>query len=281
MANDAAVARYGLSALEMTMRDILPPEEVPAFLESVANGRDGRIWRHRLNDGRIVFAETSSHAFDLEGRCARLVMALDVTERLAAEQKIRESEELFRAVSNVTADVIWEWNVVTDKIWWSEGLKDIFCHSPEESRRNLEFWKAHIHPDDLERVLRSTVAAIESGEQTWEDQYRFFRGDGSVAHVEDSGYIIYDRQGRPVRFVGGMTDVSARMEAEVRLAQQAALLDMARDAIIVHDVEHRILFWNKAQSESTGGRRRKQSVNRLARCFMAVSLIPSPTSLLS
>ncbi|MQW86394.1 PAS domain S-box protein [Sinorhizobium saheli] len=259
MANNAAVARYGYSQqkfLEMTMRDILPPEDVPAFLENVAHGRDGleqpRVWRHRLNDGRIIFAETSSHAFDLEGRCARLVMALDVTERLAAEQKIRESEELFRAVSNVTADVIWDWNVVTDKVWWSEGLKDTFRHSPEESRRNLEFWKAHIHPDDLERVLRSTVAAIESREQRWEDQYRFFRGDGSVAYVEDSGYVIYDRQGRPVRFVGGMTDVSARKEAEGRLAQQAALLDMARDAIIVHDVEHRILFWNKGAERIYG-----------------------------
>lgn len=259
MVNNAAVARYGYSRqdfLKMTIKDIRPPEDVPALLKSVAKGRHGleqpSVWRHRVKDGRIIFAEISSHAFDFEGRSARLIMALDVTERLATEQKIRESEELFRAVSNVTADVIWDWNVTTDTIWWSEGLKVVFGHSPEESCRNLEFWKTHIHPDDLERVLHSTQVAMDSMEQTWEDQYRFFRGDGSIAYVEDSGYIIYDRRGKPVRCVGGMTDVSARKEAEDKLAQQAALLDMARDAIIVHDIDHRILFWNKGAERIYG-----------------------------
>ncbi|WP_081159990.1 PAS domain S-box protein [Ensifer aridi] len=259
MVNNAAVARYGYSRedfLKMTIRAILPPEDVPALLESVTNGRHDleqpSIWRHRLKGGRIIFAEISSHAFDFEGRSARLIMALDVTERLAAEQKMRESEELFRAVSNVTADVIWDWNVVNNTIWWSEGLKAVFGHSPEESRRNLEFWKTHTHPDDLERVLRSTQAAMDSMEQTWEDQYRFFRGDGSIAYVEDTAHIIYDRHGKPVRCVGGMSDVSARKAAEDKLAQQAALLDMARDAIIVHDIDHRILFWNKGAERIYG-----------------------------
>ncbi|WP_342394740.1 PAS domain S-box protein [Sinorhizobium garamanticum] len=259
MVNNAAVAHYGYSRqdfLKMTIRDIRPREDVPDLLESVAKGCLGveqpSVFRHCLKDGRIIFVEISSHAFDFEGRNARLIMALDVTQRLAAEQKIRESEELFRAVSNVTADVIWDWNIVTDTMWWSEGLKVVFCHSPEESRRNLEFWKTHVHPDDLERVLRSTQSALDSREQTWEDQYRFFRGDGSIAYVEDSGYIIYDRQGKPVRCVGGMTDVTARKEAEDKLAHQAALLDMARDAIIVHGIDHRILFWNKGAERIYG-----------------------------
>lgn len=259
MVNDAAVALYGYSRQDfskMTIRDIRPPEDVPALLESATQGPRGieesGVWRHRLKDGRIIFAEISSHAFEFEGRNARLIMAQDVTERLAAEQKTRESEELFRAVSSVTTDVIWDWNVITGNLWWSEGLKTVFGHSPEESRRNLEFWKMRVHPDDLERVLGSTQEAMDSKEQNWEDQYRFFRGDGSIAHVEDSAYIIYDRQRKPVRCVGGMTDVSARKEAEDKLAQQAALLDMARDAIIVHDIDQRILFWNKGAERIYG-----------------------------
>lgn len=259
MVNNAATARYGYSRqdfLKMTIRDIRPREDLPALLDSVAEGRLGHkasgVWRHRLKDGRTIFAEISSHAFDFEGRSARLVMALDVTERLAAEQKIRESEELFRAVASVTTDVIWDWNISTGAIWWSDGLKAVFGHSPEESRRNLEFWKTQVHPDDRERVLRSTQAAMDRKQQTWEDQYRFFRGDGSVAHVEDTGYIIYDQQGKPVRCVGGMSDVSARKQTEDKLTQQAALLDMAGDAIIVHDIDQRILFWSKGAERMYG-----------------------------
>ncbi len=259
MVNDAAVARYGYSRsdfLKMTIRDIRPQEDVPALLESIATGPRGHeesgVWRHQLKDGRIVFAEISSHPFDFEGRSARLIMALDVTKRLVAEQKSREGEELFRAVASVTADVIWDWNVSTDAIWWSDGLKTVFGHSPEESRRNLEFWKTHVHPDDRERVLRTTQTAMDRRQQTWKDDYRFLRSDGSTAHVEDSGYIIYDHQGNPVRFVGGMTDISARKEAEDKLTQQAALLDLARDAIIVHDIDQRVLFWNKGAERIYG-----------------------------
>ncbi|MCA1443791.1 PAS domain S-box protein [Ensifer sp. IC4062] len=257
--NDAAIARYGYSRsdfLNMTIRDIRPQEDVPALLESIATGPRGHeesgVWRHQLKDGRIVFAEISSHPFDFEGRSARLIMALDVTKRLVAEQKSREGEELFRAVASVTADVIWDWNVSTDAIWWSDGLKTVFGHSPEESRRNLEFWKTHVHPDDRERVLRTTQTAMDRRQQTWKDDYRFLRSDGSTAHVEDSGYIIYDHQGNPVRFVGGMTDISARKEAEDKLTQQAALLDLARDAIIVHDIDQRVLFWNKGAERIYG-----------------------------
>ncbi len=259
MVNDAAIARYGYSRsdfLNMTIRDIRPQEDVPALLESIATGPRGHeesgVWRHQLKDGRIVFAEVSSHPFDFEGRSARLIMALDVTKRLVAEQKSREGEELFRAVASVTADVIWDWNVSTDAIWWSDGLKTVFGHSPEECRRNLEFWKTHVHPDDRERVLRTTQTAMDHRQQTWKDDYRFLRSDGSTAHVEDSGYIIYDHQGNPVRFVGGMTDISARKEAEDKLTQQAALLDLARDAIIVHDIDQRVLFWNKGAERIYG-----------------------------
>ncbi|MBB4189240.1 PAS domain S-box-containing protein [Sinorhizobium terangae] len=259
MVNDAAVARYGYSRqefLKMTIRDICLQEDLSALLESIAKGPRGHeepsVWRHRLRGGQIIFAEISSHPFDFEGRSARLIMALDVTKRLVAEQKSRESEELFRAVASVTADVIWDWNVSTDAIWWSDGLKAVFGHSPEESRRNLEFWKTHVHPDDRERVLRTTQVAMDRRQQTWKDDYRFLRSDGSTAHVEDSGYIIYDQQGNPVRFVGGMTDISARKEAEDKLTQQAALLDLARDAIIVHDIDQRVLFWNKGAERIYG-----------------------------
>jgi PAS domain S-box-containing protein len=259
MVNEAAVARYGYSRqefLNMTIADIRPADDMPALLETVENApdglRDSGVWRHRLRDDRIIFAEISSHTLEFEGRKARLVIAQDVTKRLVAEQQLRESEELFRAVASVTADVVWDWNVTSDAVWWSEGLKRVFGHSPEESLRNSEFWKQHIHPDDRERVIQSTHAAMERKEQTWRGQYRFLCGDGSIAYVEEAGYIIYDQSGTPVRFVGGMTDISERKLAEQKLAQQAALLDLARDAIIVRDIDNKVLFWNRGAEHMYG-----------------------------
>ncbi len=201
-------------------------------------------------------------------------MALDVTKRLVAEQKSREGEELFRAVASVTADVIWDWNVSTDAIWWSDGLKTVFGHSPEECRRNLEFWKTHVHPDDRERVLRTTQTAMDHRQQTWKDDYRFLRSDGSTAHVEDSGYIIYDHQGNPVRFVGGMTDIRHERKPKTSSLSRLrfSILPAMRSSSMTST--RGFCFGTRARSASTDGRRKKQQADLFENCFTAMITIP-------
>ncbi len=104
--NDAAVAQYGWSRdefLRMSIADIRPPEDVPSLQprpDEVASGpaytRSG-IGRHRKKDGRVIDVEIASHALEFDGRPARLVVAVDVTARLAAERALRESEARYRA----------------------------------------------------------------------------------------------------------------------------------------------------------------------------------------
>ncbi|MEO6742794.1 MAG: PAS domain S-box protein [Chthoniobacteraceae bacterium] len=104
--NAAAIAHYGYSReefLAMTIRDIRPPEDIPALLASVANVTDGRcepkVWRHRKRDGTIIDVEISFHVLEFDGRRAEVVLANDVTERRRAE--IRSAGE--RAVLELLA----------------------------------------------------------------------------------------------------------------------------------------------------------------------------------
>lgn len=257
--NDAAIEHYGYSRAEflrMTIKDMRPAEDWPALEENIhqtALGlRHSGDWRHRLKDGRIILVEIVSNAIDFEGRSARLVIANNVTEQRALEQKLLESEERFRAVSHVTTDVIWDWSQKNDRTWYSDDLEKIFGHSPSEGERGYTFWLDHIHPEDKDRVIQSTNEAIQRKQQIWEDQYRFLRKDGSIAYVEDSAYLIFDSDGAVVRLVGGMSDISERKAAEAKLSQQAALLDKAQDAIVVRDMNDRVLFWNKSAERIYG-----------------------------
>ena len=95
--NAAAVRKYGYSRdefLAMTLKDIRPPEDVPALLETVRALGDGNessgAWRHRLKDGTVIDTENTSYALTFLGRAARVVVAVDVTQRKRDEAEKRE-----------------------------------------------------------------------------------------------------------------------------------------------------------------------------------------------
>jgi PAS domain S-box-containing protein len=108
--NDAAIKHYGYSReefLSMTIKDIRPPEEVPALLRAVAHDpgqvSPRGVWKHRKKDGTNADVEISSHDLVFAERAARLVLAVDVTQRHHAEQALRESEDRLRQSQKMEA----------------------------------------------------------------------------------------------------------------------------------------------------------------------------------
>ena len=102
--NDAAVDLYGYSRDELlarTIRDIRPPEDLPALeahLAAPSTGlRKSGVWRHLTKEGRVVEVEVESHDVAFEGRAGRLVLVTDQTERLRILRELTESQEKFRA----------------------------------------------------------------------------------------------------------------------------------------------------------------------------------------
>jgi len=138
---------------------------------------------------------------------------VDITDRKAAEEALRRSEERFRILSQATNDAVWDWDILRGTIWWSEGYRTLFGYRVEETPPGTESWTAHLHPDDRERVESGISALIDSGRQSWSDEYRFRRADGSYARVFDRGYVIQDGSGKPVRMIGSMMDVTDRHRA--------------------------------------------------------------------
>ncbi len=168
------------------------------------------------------------------------------------EQALRQSQERFRIVASASNDVIWEWDLARKRIWLSENFQTVFGHSMADIGDDLERWQGLIHPEDTARVLSGLASTIAHGGKVWWSEHRVRRADGSYAHVFDRASVMYEAGGKPSRVVGVSIDVTERKLAEEKIREQAALLDKASDAIIVCELDRRILFWSQGAERIYG-----------------------------
>ncbi len=168
------------------------------------------------------------------------------------EAALNQSEERFRIVARATNDVIWEWDLQAHRVWRSENFESVFGHRLEPGTPLLNAWTPYLHPDDHERIQSSVTALLAARGKIWWGEYRFRRADGSYASVLDRAFVLYDQAGQPTRMVGVTIDMTERKHAEDKIRQQAALLDKACDAILVCDLDDRIIFWNRSAERIYG-----------------------------
>ncbi len=178
--------------------------------------------RVRCKDGSYKWILDRGQAlWDENGNVVRMTGShTDITERKLAEEKLRQSEERFQILARATNDVIWDWDLVTDQVWWNDNVHTLFGYSPEEVNSDPGWWYEHIRPDERQRIVTDIHAVIDSGQQFWSNEYRFCRADGSYAYIFDRGYIVHDSTGRPVRMIGAMMDISDRKRVQEELQRQ-------------------------------------------------------------
>jgi PAS domain S-box-containing protein len=138
------------------------------------------------------------------------------------ERQLKILNELYRFVTEVTNDCLWEWNFISKDLFWVDGgHKRIFGYPIENAVIPQIFWESLLHPEDRERVLSGLNKIIAEGTSTfWEDEYRFKKVTGDYAYVHDRGHIIFDADDIACRMIGATQDITARKSAENKLIQE-------------------------------------------------------------
>jgi PAS domain S-box-containing protein len=157
-----------------------------------------------------------------------VVISRDVTRQRQADAAERQYSERLRAILGASTDVLWEIDLETDAVWWSEGLNSLFGYGPEEVGYTTAWCHALIHPEDRARVVESMAAAVETGDAVWEEEFRYRKADGTYLDVHDRGTITRDPAGKAVRFAGIMQNITDRKAA------------LARQDMLAKELAHRL-----------------------------------------
>ncbi|PIK73417.1 hypothetical protein CS379_08545, partial [Methylobacterium frigidaeris] len=159
---------------------------------------------------------------------AQLALRRAVADQEAALRTARATEERYRRAAQATSDAIWDWDFAADHVLWNEALEAAYGHALSDVAPTGAWWIDHIHPDDRARIDASIHAVIDGTGTVWSDEYRFRRADGTFAHVFDRGSVIRAEDGRAVRMIGAMLDLTERRRAEADRRESERRLDLER-----------------------------------------------------
>ncbi len=239
-ANPAACQTYGYTLDELrslTIRDIRPSDEresFEAFLPELRQSPSNTgVWRHCKKDGTPIDVAISGYTLELDGRRVRLSVLRDITQQLAAERALVAGERRLQIITELSTDGIWDCDVAGRTVQLNEAFRLIY-NAPEEPENALEWWINSIHPNDRAAVFASIQEALAGRGNYWSTEFRMLHAGGNYASVIIRSHIIRDDNGRAVRLIGALVDISRQVEI-AEAGARAALEERQRLARDLHD----------------------------------------------
>jgi len=262
--NDAAINSFGYSReafLEMSIFDFQHGDQLSHMEERLQREREEpqvrySNWKLLKKDGILVFVDLSISSISYYGTEAKLVVANDVTFKAQAEIELRRSNTRFELAARASSEALWEWDILTEEAYISDIYTEVFGWKADEFRK-FDEWHDYIHPDDKEATIESYYTAIENPEQEkWEREYRYLKADGSYAHVHDKAVILREENGRAVRVVGALRNITEEKNTAEALRKSNERFLLAgratSDAIYEWNIVTNELYWGEGLYQSFG-----------------------------
>ncbi|CAM2961887.1 PAS domain-containing protein [Flavobacterium frigoris] len=172
--------------------------------------------------------------------------------------EIKESNEKYDIVAKATSDTIWDWKIQKDKLFWNKGIKSIFGYDQDQVGESSKWWFDNIHPEDSIKMSIKLYSFIEQKTENWQDEYRFKCADNSYKYVLDKGFLLKDENGKVIRMIGAIQDITKQKKEELRLKLLETVIVQTKDSIIITEANFnktklpKIVYVNPAFSVMTG-----------------------------
>lgn len=225
-ANPAFLRFLGITEndLNKSAMEAIPPYFVGIFekehREVLATGiAHKKVHKHALADGTTKYFLV--HIFPVPNNSNKKLLggeATDITVGYNVHEEIANANERLIRLTQVTTEAIWEWDLKTDHFFRSKALLDLIgINIPE--KESFNYFRSRIHPDDKDRIELCINNLRHSKQSSWQYEYRFRHIDGTYRNLRDRGIVIYEN-GKPVKFIGTILDLTEVKELENKLMQE-------------------------------------------------------------
>lgn len=262
--------------IDQSFTDLVHPDDketTDLFQHQIIAGLQTSNFQNRCigKDSRIVPIVWSAH-WDEKDQLMYCI-ARDNSERASVEEVLRKerkalkvSNERYEYATKATFDAVWDWDLKTNTIYWGEGFATLFGYDITKMGNDVSSWTSHIHPDDLDSVVKGIYEVINGDRTNWSDKYRYQKANGEYAMVFDRGFVIKKSDGTARRMIGAMQDITQteileneRKKNEKELARAYAeknqILESIGDAFFTMDKHFVVSYWNRVAEEITGIKR--------------------------
>jgi PAS domain S-box-containing protein len=259
-ANEAACRHYGLSRQELLTRSIpdwdptFTPERCQTHLAYMRANRHNHLETlHRLASGKEVPVEISSFLLVYQGKEYLAGYFRNIAERVEGARKLEEEKQRLELALKGADMGLWDWNVQTGEVHFSERCATMFGYGPSELHPHTGTWVEMGHAEDTPNLTEHLQAHLTGRTTLFQAEHRVRCKDGSWKWVLDSGKVISrDEAGKPLRMVGTCLDITTRKRAEGEIRKLATVAQKTDNAVIITDASGRIEWVNEGFTRMSG-----------------------------
>ena len=204
-------------------------------------------------DGSEVWVETAVQPIRYKGSNGGLVFARNISDRKEIRKALEESEERWQFALEGAGDGVWDWNVKTDKVYFSTRWKSMLGYKDNELKNTFSEWEKRVHPQDIEKASIEIKKHFAGITDSYVVEHRLLCKDGNYKWILARGKIIKrDKEGNPLRFIGTHADINDKKLAEINLEFFRFGIDHTQIGVYQIEEDGTILYANKEAIRNLG-----------------------------
>ncbi|HFH3147872.1 putative bifunctional diguanylate cyclase/phosphodiesterase [Pseudomonas aeruginosa] len=205
---------------------------------------------------QLVFWMTAKRLFFFAatGLLLYLYLVRQFRRKAQAYDELHGSEQRLNRALEAVRDGLWDWDLVTDRMFVSPGYAALIGLAPEELGDPIETWKKRLHPEEYATVLEAHRNHLQGLTDNLDHIYRLRHEDGDYRWIHSRGRVLRDALGKPLHYTGVARDITLQRLKEDHLRQAAAVFDSTREGVLVTDAQAVIVHVNPSFERITGYR---------------------------